>query len=115
MIQGAIGGLILLLIYKFLDKNKANELEPKVDWWMALLFIWIPGVLISISFAILALFELPTWPSLFGYLLYFLVPFLMLFRWLDYQLNRAVKYALWVPLIAIITEIPIVMLSGSGN
>lgn len=72
-------------------------------------------MLIAVIVWILALTRLPTWPALFGYILYFLIPFLMLFKALDYERSRAVKYALWVPFIAIVTEIPFVIYFEGGG
>lgn len=72
-------------------------------------------MLIAVIVWILALTRLPTWPALSGYILYFLIPFLMLFKALDYERSRALKYALWVSLVAIVTEIPFVFFLRVGS
>lgn len=116
MIQAAIAGLILLGLYKFIDRNRVPEdFDPKVDWWMAFVFVWAPSILIMfISIGISALSLSLNW-VLLGYVLYFLVPFSILKFMLEFKPKRAVLYSIPVPIVATITEVIIVVMLGNSN
>ena len=106
MIQAAIAGLILLGLYKFIDRNRVPEdFDPEVDWWMALIFVWAPSMIIWLISMGLAIAGLPLYLLLFGYLLYFIIPFLMLKFMLEFKLKRAIIYSCLVPVVAIFIEI----------
>jgi len=116
MIQSAIAGLILIGIYKFLDRNRIPEdFDPAVDWWMAFVFVFTPTILIFILAMGLGLAELPPEFVLVGYLFYFLVPFAMLKGMLDFKLKRAILFSIWVPIIAILTDVFFVALLGASS
>ena len=108
MIQAVIGGLILLGVYKYMKSGS----EYDVDWWMAGTFIFVPAVLISLLQLALAFFELNLAFALLGYCLYFIIPFLMLNKGLDFEAKIAAKFAGVVPIIAIMTEIPFLFLAN---
>jgi len=111
MIQAAIGALILLGIYKFMNSKS----EYDITWWMAFVFIWVPGFLLFLLSIGLNLLNLSPAFSLFGYLFYFAVPFLILKHGLEFDRSPAIKFSAVVPIVAIATEIPFVILLGAGN
>ena len=116
MIQSAIAGLILIGIYRFLDRNRTPEdFDPKVDWWMAFVFVMAPSMLIFLLAMGLGVISMPSELALFGYLFYFLIPFGMMKGMLEFQTKRAVVFSLWVPAIAVVTEISAVLLIGVPN
>lgn len=110
MLQAALGALILLGIYKFMNAKSDYD----VTWWLAFVFILAPGFLIFLLSAGLHLAELPADFALLGYSLYFLIPFLILRYGLEYQPGPALKFSAVVPLVAIATEIPFVLLMSGG-
>ena len=106
MLQAAISALILLGIYKFLDRNRTPEdFDPKVDWWMAFAFIFAPSILLLLLNMLLGILSLNPLLILVGYILYFIVPFAVLKGMLDFQTKRAVMFSIFVPIVAITTEV----------
>ena len=111
MLQAALGALILLGIYKFMNSKSDYE----IDWTMAFVFILAPGLLIFLLSIALNYFELTPELVLLGYLLYFLVPFIYLKTLLDYETKPAFNFSIVVPIVAALTEIPFLFLSGVPN
>lgn len=111
MLQAALAAMILMGIYKFMNSKSDYE----VDWWMAFIFILAPGFLIFLASIGLAYFDQPPQYILAGYVLYFVIPFLMLKYGLYYKTRVAFKFSIVVPVIAVLTEIPFVILFGAAN
>lgn len=111
MLQAAIAGLILLGIYKFIDTRSDYE----IDWWMAFLFVFVPGFLIMlISIGIVAL-GLSLSLVLLCYSLYFIFPFMFLKLSLNYESAPAAKLSGWVPVVAVLAEVPFALLNSALN
>jgi uncharacterized membrane-anchored protein len=116
MLQAAIAGLILIGIYKFLDRNRIPEdFDPKVNWWMAGVFVFAPSMLIFLLVIALGIIGLPPEMSLLGYALYFLIPFIMLKHMLDFKVKRALIFSAFVPVIAVSTEVIFFVLLQAPN
>ena len=111
MIQAAIASVLLICVYKFMKTN--NEYE--IDWWMAFVFVLVPVLLIFLISIGLGVLELPQEYALLGYLFYLIVPFSILKFGLDFNASTAMKFSIWVPVAAVIAEIPFVILMGAGN
>ncbi len=106
MLQAAIAGLILLGIYKFIDTKS----EYEIDWWMSFLFIFAPSIVIFLLNIGIGIAGINPMFALFGYVFYFIFPLLFLKLGLDFETKPAMKVAAWVPIVAILTEIPFVFL-----
>ena len=106
MLQAAIGALVLIGIYKFMNSHSDYE----VSWVMAFLFILAPGFLIFLCSIVISYFDLNPALVLACYIFYFVVPFAYLKLLLDYQTKPAFKYSIVVPVVAVLTEIPFVLL-----
>jgi membrane-associated protease RseP (regulator of RpoE activity) len=111
MIHGVIGALVLLGIYKFMNSKS----EYEVTWQLAFVFIWVPGFLLFLLSIGLNLLNLSPVFAMLGYLFYFAVPFLILKYGLEFDRSPAIKFSAVVPIVAIATEIPFVILLGAGN
>ena len=111
VIQAAIGALILLGIYKFINSKS----EYEITWWMAFVFIMVPGFLFLLLGIGINLLNLSPMLSLIGYIFYFAVPFLILRYGLEFQRSPAIKYSTVVPVVAILTEIPFILIFGPGD
>lgn len=111
MIQAALGAFILLGLYKFMNTKSDYE----IDKMMAFIFILVPCLLIFLLTLGLGYFEISTSYALFGYLLYFIFPFLFLKLGLEFQARPAFNFAIVVPVVAILTEIPFAILLSSAN
>lgn len=111
MLQAALGAIILLGIYKFINSRS----EYEVNGTAAFVFILGPGFLIFLLSILLAKLGLNPVFALMGYILYFLLPFAYLKYALEYENRPALKFAMVVPVVAILTEIPFVFLFGTGN
>lgn len=109
MIQAAIGAVILLGIYKFMNSKS----EYEVSGMMAFVFILGPGFLMFLLSIALNYLELSPSLALLGYALYFILPFCVLKFGLDFQNGPATKFSLVVPAVAVLTEIPFYLLLGS--
>ena len=115
MIQVAIMALILVGIYKIIDRNKPESNEPQIDWWMTFAFVLAPAFLIFlITIGILSA-ELSPSLVLVAYSLYFIVPFIYLKSMLDYTSKQSAKYAVWVPVVAVVVEVGFLLVIGGGN
>jgi hypothetical protein len=110
MIQAALGGLILIGIYKFMN----SRLEYEITWWMAFLFVLVPGLLLLLLNIGIGLLNLSPLFVLLGYVLYFIVPFLILRFGLEFERSPAIKFSAVVPIVAIATEIPFALLLGAA-
>ncbi len=111
MLQAGLGALILLGIYKFMNSKS----DYKVDGWIAFLFILAPGIIMFLLAAGLGLANINPNYAVWGYLLYFLFPFAFLKLSLEYETKPALKYSIVVPIVAVVTEIPFVLLSGASG
>jgi hypothetical protein len=111
VLEAALSGLILLGIYHFLDRKRVpKDYDPQVDWWIAGLFVFAPKMIIWLLAAGLAIFELPTKLVLLGYCLYIVIPFGMLKFMLFFDTQRALKFALFVPVTGLLFEVIFFML-----
>lgn len=112
MLQAAIAGFILLGIYKFIARRPKEEdaFHVDIDWWMAFAFIFTPSVLIFFLSMFVAAIDANQIVVLIGYVLYFVIPFLVMKHMLDYPAREAAKLALVVPFVAVMTEIPFILL-----
>ncbi len=115
--HAALAGFILLGIYKLLDKRylKKDDFHAVVDWYMSFAVVIASTVAIAIFNIAVSSFELPSMLMLLSYSFYIFVPFLILKLMLDYKPMKALAYSIWVPFIAIIAEIPFVLLLGVEN
>jgi hypothetical protein len=115
MLQAAIAAVLLLGIYKLVAKKPTNDDEfyIKVDWWLAFAFVLVPAMLIFFIGMGLAALELPTELVLVAYVLYFVVPLVVMKMMLDFKTGEAIKLACFVPVVAIIAEIPFVFLANA--
>ncbi len=111
MLQAALGAIILLGIYKFMNSKS----EYEVNGTAAFVFILGPGFLIFLLSILLAKLGINPLFTLVGYVLYFLLPFAYLKYGLEYQNRPAFNFAIVVPVVAILTEIPFVFLLGAGD
>ncbi len=105
MIHAIVCALILIGVFKFVDRNRVpGEFDPVLDWWMALVLVIAPSILIGFSNIGIAAAELPGYLILAFYPLYFLVPFLTLKLALGFTAKRASIYSIWVFVVAILIE-----------
>lgn len=111
MLQAVLGAFILLGIYKLMNSKSEYEIHGT----MAFVFMLAPGFMIFLISIGLAYFELSPNFVLFGYLLYFVVPFLVLKQGLEFKTKQAFSFAIAVPVVAILTEIPFIFLLGVPN
>jgi len=112
MLEVAIIAFILIGVYKLIDRNKPENDDPKIDWWVALAFVFSPLLLIFfINIGVSAL-ELSPFIVLVAYSLYFIIPYFYLKSMLDYSPRDSFRYAAWVPVVVIVVEIPLGLLFG---
>ena len=95
----AFGAAILYGMYQFADEPDIEFIDFKV----ACLFVFIPGVLIFAAASSLNLLGLNPIYSFFGLPLYVLIPFFWLKHFIDFDTKSAALFALLVP-IAIFTK-----------
>lgn len=110
MIQAALGGLILLGIYKFMS----SQSEIEIDWWMTAAFIFVPAIMILLLAALFGIFNISQAWLLLGYVLYFIIPFLILKIGFEFKTGSAIKFSSVVPVVAILTEVIFVLLLNVG-
>ena len=108
MIQAALGGLILLGIYKFMNSKS----EYEIDWWIAAGFIFVPAIVVFLLTILFGLFEIDQTWFMAGIVLYFLFPYLFLKFSLDFQTGPAIKYSSIVPIVVILLDIAWVAIFG---
>ncbi|WP_394175209.1 hypothetical protein [Thalassotalea litorea] len=108
MLHAALAGFILIFIYKFLDKKhlQSEELHVEVDWWLAFAVIFASSMAIAVFNIGITSMQLPEITAFAGYILYLVIPFAILKLMLDYGAKKAITYAIWVPFVAIVAEIP---------
>jgi hypothetical protein len=116
MFYVAAAGLILLGVYKLLDKHfgKQDKLHVAMDWYVSF------AIFMTAYFAIIVLgiviksvgIEQSVSLALAGYVFYIIIPFLIIKLMLDYAVKKAVIYASVVPFVAILAEIPFVLIKG---
>ena len=101
LLKAILGSVILLLIYKFINEEDGDC----VDFAATFGFILIPTIVIVIISLVLA--KSGTNPSyaLFGYILYFLLPFFWLKSVLEFSNKSALKFSIAVPIVAILSEV----------
>jgi len=109
MIQAAIAGLILLGIYKLMNEPDGDL----VEWGATFAFILAPGFLIFLIVIGLGFFGVNPNFALFGYFLYFLIPFFWLKHYVEFSNGSAFKFAIVVPIVAIATEFLVVAVLSS--
>lgn len=102
MIHAAISAIILLGIYQFMNAKAEN----KINVGIAFVFVLVPSFVIFLIRLVLELYGAPQNYALFGYVLYFIFPFLFLKFALEYQNSSAFRYAIIVPAVATVTVIP---------
>ena len=115
--HAALAGFILLGIYKLLDKRylKKDDFHAVIDWYMSFAVVIASSVAIAIFNIAVTSFGLPAILVFLSYSLYLFVPFLILKLMLDYKPKKAFAYAVWVPFIAVIAEIPFILLFGAES
>lgn len=106
MLAMLIGVLSLVLIYRALKSGSQYE----IDWWMALVFVLVPGMLVALLSGLLWLLEWPSELILVGYSLYFVVPFFILKTGLDFQAKTAAKFAAFVPVVMVAATLVVSMM-----
>ena len=111
MIQAALAGLILIAIYKFINEPDGDL----VDWWTTFMFVLVPGFLLFLTSFLLIYLEINLVFLLFGYALYYFTPYLWLRHYVEFSKKSAFKFAIWVPVVAIVTEILICLLYTSPS
>ena len=113
MLHAALTGLILLAIFKLLDKRylKVDKFHAVIDWYMSFAVVMAASVMIAFfNIAVISL-ELPRELMLISALFYLIIPFAIIKFMLDYKTKKAFSYAIWVPVIAIFVEMPMVLLA----
>ena len=117
MLHASLAGFILAWVYTFLDKkhSKQDEFHAEIDWWMGFAVVIVSSVAITVSSFGIVYFELPMQLTFISYLFYLLIPFIIFRLMLDYKSKKAFLYSLWVPFIAILAEIPFVIIQGVLN
>ena len=112
MLHAALAGFILAWIYKFLDKKyiKRDEMHAEIDWWMAFAVVIASSVTIWVFSLFVVSFQLPESLLLVGYFFYLIIPFVIIKFMLEYDAKKALSYAIWVPFITILAEVPFALL-----
>ena len=108
MIHAVIAGLILLGIYKLMKEPDGEFISLGATF----AFVMAPAFLIFlIAIGLVTLGVNPVF-TLFAYLLYLIIPFFWLKHFLEFNNASAFKYAIFVPVVAIATEILFASLIG---
>lgn len=81
---------------------------------MTFVFVLAPALCILLIQIALWFLDLPMELSLFGYVLYFIIPFYIFRAGLEYGSQRAARYSAIVPAVVITVEIPMYFLFGAG-
>ncbi|WP_445363622.1 hypothetical protein ACJJIQ_02665 [Microbulbifer sp. ANSA003] len=115
MLQAAIIALILIGIYKLIDRNKAQSSDPDIDWWVAFTFVFVPMILIFIISLVVIGNAFSEIIILSAYSLYFIIPFIYLKKILGYSAKKSLKYSVWVPVTVLAIEIPYTLFFGLHN
>jgi hypothetical protein len=117
MLHAALAGFILTLIYKLLDKrySKNDVHHVEIDWYMGIAVVITSSLAITLTAILVSSFQLPGFVSLISYAFYILIPFSIFKFMLDYKVKTAIIYSLWVPFVAILSEVPFVLLNGGTD
>ena len=112
MFQAAIAAVLLLGIYKLVARKPTEEGEYyiRVEWWLAFAFVLAPAILIYFISIGLAALQVPPGIIFATYILYFVIPFITLKVMLEFETKEAMKLALFVPIVVIVSEIPFLVL-----
>lgn len=117
MLHAALTGLILLVIFKLLDKRylKKDQFHAVIDWYMSFAVVMAASVIIALfNIAVISL-ALPSELTLISALFYLIIPFGIIKLMLGYKTQKALSYAIWVPLIAILVEMPFALVANQPN
>jgi len=116
MLHAVLAGFILSLIYKLLDRKYAKDdvHHVEIDWYMGFAVVITSSIAITLTSVAVSSFELPQFLLIFSYLFYLVIPFSIFKLMIDYKSKPAIIYSLWVPLVAILSEIPFVILFGNA-
>ena len=102
--------LVLLGIYKLIDHKKPESDDADIDWWVTVSFVLAPMFLVFMIGSMISSAGLAVELFLLAYSLYFFIPFLYLIGLMDYSVKKWFKYAIWVPLVAIVIEILVIII-----
>lgn len=102
MFHAALASILLMYVYKFMKTNNQYEM----DWWMAFIIMSISSLLNGFVSITWLMAELHDGFLVIGYLIYFLVPFLLLKVGLKFVTKTAFKFAIVVPIVAIVATLP---------
>jgi drug/metabolite transporter (DMT)-like permease len=104
MLRIGLIGLVLVVVYKILDKyyTKKDKMHAEIDWWMAIGIVLASEVLALVFISGLESFDAPEELYIFGMAFYLLIPFLIIKFLLDYTFSKALIYSVFVPIFAII-------------
>jgi hypothetical protein len=104
-------------VYKLFDKHygKKDKLHVDMDWYVSFaIFITCYFAVILLGIAIASMNIPPSLSlALGGYILYLILPFLIIKLMLNYSTKKAIIYSSVVPLVAILAEIPFVLIRGA--
>jgi hypothetical protein len=104
MLQVAIASAILIGIYRLILPK-----DHVMDWFAAAVFVAAPAMLGWVLFLILSIAGInPIYASIY-YIFYFLAPLYFFKSVEDYSWSVSAKYAVLVPIVAIATEVLILL------
>lgn len=101
MIQAAIIAVMLLGLFKVIDRNR----DPKIDEWEAIVIGAAPAMIAWVIALVIGMLGLPEYLNLFGFLAYLVAPYLILTKQFEYPSKRAIFYSAFVPVVAIVSEV----------
>jgi hypothetical protein len=106
----------LLGVYNLLDKHfeKQDKLHATMDWYISFaIFTTAYFSIIVLGIVIKSVgIEQSVSLALAGYLFYFIVAFLIVKLMSDYSVKKVIIYSSVVPFVAILAEIPFVLIKG---
>lgn len=105
MLQPIIIIFILLGIYKIIDRNHHGK--PKIIWWLVPIFVLISSAIALIIQYVIMRNGVSLLVGVISYLFYFATPFILLKIFHKYTSKQAVRYSMWVPLVALIVDVGI--------
>jgi drug/metabolite transporter (DMT)-like permease len=107
---------ILLGVYNLLDKHfgKQDKLHVAMEWYISFaIFVTAYFAIIVLGIVIKSIGIEQSVPlALAGYVFYIIIPFLIVKLMLDYSVKKAIIYSSVVPFVAILAEIPFVLIKG---
>ena len=105
MFAALISTAILIGISKIKDRRKLQKgLDPAIEWWVTLVLVLSPSMLIDFLSEMMGLEELPKFLNFALYPLYFIVPFLTLKFILEFKYKPAFINSVWIVIIAVPVE-----------